>query len=109
MFWLIFIALLVLTALAFVWILHMLLTKACPDCEDSDLVLPVIPGFRAWCPSCNNIFHQSDLVERGDGPRGPAEPEGIDEDYSMAPVDSAYQLPVPPAPPPDPHEGPPTF
>jgi hypothetical protein len=61
----------VLIALAigfFLWMVKYCLLKACPTCqEDSDqdeMVIPIVPGFIWWCPTCNETCRQNALVDR---------------------------------------------
>lgn len=67
-----FIVAIILLALAFafiVWCLNNMLTKACPKCqlEDNDeIVIPVLPGYRWWCPSCNSFYPTSELYDKSE-------------------------------------------
>ena len=59
---------LVLLAIWFVvWCLKNMSSKSCPVCYEDDMdeiIIPVIPGFRWWCPVCNEFFRSDELHEK---------------------------------------------
>lgn len=54
--------LLLVAAGAFVWIVNSAINKSCPSCGPEQLVIPIIPGFLAWCPQCGDTYNQEELV-----------------------------------------------
>jgi hypothetical protein len=56
--------LLVAAALFFVWVMNSMLDSACPKCQEDgreELVVPIIPGFRWFCPTCSSTFVSSEV------------------------------------------------
>lgn len=54
-------ALLILVAgvLFFFWVLRAMLDSGCPKCLEEgneELVIPIVPGMRWFCPTCGGIF-----------------------------------------------------
>lgn len=68
----ILVALVVIVAavLFVVWCANAMLGHACPTCYENDgereIVIPVIPGVRWWCPNCSNSFKTEDLLEQAE-------------------------------------------
>ena len=63
-------ALLVLGAvLFFVWVIRSMLRAACPVClenEDEEMVIPLLPGFRWFCPACGGAFRNEEVLQAGE-------------------------------------------
>jgi hypothetical protein len=52
----------------FLWNLHYMLDYTCPRCretsDEDEMILPVVPGWRWWCPGCNEIIQHRDIIPR---------------------------------------------
>lgn len=58
--------LIILAISFFLWTMKHMTEDVCPVCYEDDveeMVLPVVPGYRWWCPTCNNFFATSELVQ----------------------------------------------
>lgn len=61
-------AVLVVLAFLFVlWTVNQMLHSACPSCYREDgshqMVMPVIPGIRSFCPNCGELHAPADLIK----------------------------------------------
>jgi hypothetical protein len=59
----------VLLAVAFfLWVMKSMIGAACPQClEDGDeeMVIPLLPGFRWFCPACGGAYKNNEVREAG--------------------------------------------
>jgi hypothetical protein len=57
---------LVIAAIAvIIWALKSMLTYKCPECtslNQENIIIPFLPGFRWWCPVCNQTYKKDELV-----------------------------------------------
>lgn len=61
------VVLLIAAGLFFVWVMNAMLDSACPKCQEEgreELVVPIIPGFRWFCPTCSGTFASAEVRGR---------------------------------------------
>jgi predicted RNA-binding Zn-ribbon protein involved in translation (DUF1610 family) len=59
------VVLLALAVGAFFLIVNSAIGKSCPQCGAEQMIVPVVPGFMAWCPQCGQIYRQEELIVAG--------------------------------------------
>lgn len=92
--------LLLLAVAAFVWIVNSAINKSCPSCDSGQLVIPIVPGFLAWCPQCGETYSQQELVTISSDQHPEDEEElGLDQQLFSTPEEpqepAAEQIPEP--------------
>lgn len=69
--------LLVLAVVFFLWLIRSMMSASCPDCMKEngteEIIIPIIPGFRWFCPRCQGVFPHSEIT-------GQAENSNTDEE-----------------------------
>lgn len=54
--------------LFFIWVIRSMLQAACPDClqnGEQEMVIPLLPGFRWFCPACGGAFRNEEVLQAG--------------------------------------------
>lgn len=63
---LLFLLLLGIAVVFFLWILRAMLHAACPHCLENgreEMVIPIIPGFRWFCPTCSGVSKYREALD----------------------------------------------
>lgn len=74
--------LVLLAVLFFFWVMRSMIHAACPQCleeGDEEMVIPLIPGFRWFCPACGGAYRNSEVREAGERVRGGSEEAPAEE------------------------------
>jgi hypothetical protein len=63
-----FAVLIILALFFFFWVIRSMLRAACPQClqdGDPEMVIPLLPGIRWFCPACGGSFRNKEVLQAG--------------------------------------------